>query len=241
MKPISRLAIASAMALTASLGAAQAQRDEITQQIETVIPAQQASAKAQLAAAQVELDKTLISAGVDGRIEQFALQVGDYVSPVLRPAGILVPSRPGRPRFQAGFSQMAAQVLKPGMIGEIGCMTKPFTVIPMIVVAVQDVVSSGQIRPSDALLDLQNAPPPGTITVYFEPLYSGTTDRLPPGSNCIANVYTDNHHRLENEDLSTAQFIFLHVVDTIGVVHAAGLRLRMFLMPVQTLVFSGGH
>jgi multidrug resistance efflux pump len=225
----------------AQLNAAQAQRDEVGQRIENLIPAQMAAAEALEVAAQVELDKTLIAAGVDGRIEQFGLQVGDFVSPVLRPAGILVPSDSGRDRFQAGFNQMAAQVLKPGMIGEMGCMTKPFTVIPMVVVAIQDVIPSGQIRPSDVIRDLQNAAPPGTITVYFEPLYKGTTGRLPPGSNCIANVYTDNHHRLENEDMGTAERIFLHVVDTIGVVHAAGLRLRLFLMPVQTLVFGGGH
>ena len=54
-------------------------------------------------------------------------------------------------------------------------------------------------------------------------------------------LYTDNHAKLEDETLPIGRKIFLHVVDTIGVVHAAGLRLRMLFMPVQQLVFSGGH
>lgn len=225
---------------TAALEAAEAQKAAVEQQIGVLIPAQMASAEAQLELAEAELEKTLVTAGVDGRIEQFALQVGDYVSPVLRPAGILVPFSTGHDRFQAGFNQMAAQVIKPGMIGEIGCMTKPFTVVPMVVVAVQDVIASGQLRPTDQLHDLQNSPAPGTITVFMEPLYEGTATALPPGSNCLANVYTSNHDRLEHdEDLSTGRRMLLHVVDTIGVVHAAGLRLRLLLMPVQTLVFTG--
>nr|WP_321254653.1 biotin/lipoyl-binding protein [uncultured Ruegeria sp.] len=223
----------------AQVTAAQSRRAAVVQQIEELIPAQLASANAQLDAALTELDKTVINAGVTGRVEQFGLQVGDYVSPLLRPAGILVPSSSGHDRFQAAFNQLSAQVIKPGMIGELGCMTKPFTVIPMVVVDVQDVIPSGQIRPSDELRDVQTNTVPGSILVYLEPLYKGMADDIPAGSNCLANVYTDNHERLEREDLGFWEAAFLHVVDTIGVVHAAGLRLRLILMPVNTLVLSG--
>ena len=202
----------------AKLRAAEAHRAAVVQQIEELIPAQMASATAQLDAAITELDKTVISAGVTGRVEQFGLQVGDYVSPLLRPAGILVPSHSGHDRFQAAFNQMSAQVIKPGMIGELGCMTKPFTVIPMVVVEVQDVIPSGQIRPSDELRDVQTNKVPGSILVYMEPLYKGMADDIPAGSNCLANVYTDNHDRLEHEDLGFWQSAALHVIDTIGVV-----------------------
>ncbi|WP_171133902.1 MULTISPECIES: HlyD family secretion protein [unclassified Ruegeria] len=223
----------------AQLLAAQSRRAAVEQEIQDLIPAQLASANAQLDAALTELDKTVINAGVTGRIEQFGLQVGDYVSPLLRPAGILVPSHSGHDRFEAAFNQLSAQVIKPGMIGELGCMTKPFTVIPMVVVEVQDVIPSGQIRPSDVLRDVQTNTVPGSILVYMEPLYKGMADDIPPGSNCLANVYTDNHTRLEHDDLGFWDAAFLHVVDTIGVVHAAGLRLRLILMPVNTLVLSG--
>ncbi len=223
----------------AQVNAAVSKRAAVVQQIEELIPAQLASANAQLDAALTELDKTVVSAGVTGRVEQFGLQVGDYVSPLLRPAGILVPSASGHDRFQAAFSQLSAQVIKPGMIGELGCMTKPFTVIPVVVVEVQDVIPSGQIRPSDELRDVQNNTNPGSILVYLEPLYKSMADDVPPGSNCLANVYTDNHAKLEDENLGFWEKSFLHVVDTIGVVHAAGLRLRLILMPVNTLVLTG--
>ncbi|MDP5219214.1 biotin/lipoyl-binding protein [Ruegeria sp. 2205SS24-7] len=225
----------------AQVVAAQAQKAAVEQQIQELIPAQMASAIAQLDAANTELEKTLILAGVTGTVEQFGLQVGDYVSPLLRPAGILVPSFSGRDRFEAGFNQMAAQVIKPGMIGEIGCMTRPFKVIPVVVVGVQDVIPSGQIRPSDELRDPARNQVPGSILVYLEPLYEGVADHIPPGSTCLANVYTDNHHKLEDENLGFWHKAFLHVVDAIGVVHAAGLRLRLILMPVNTLVLTGGH
>lgn len=226
----------------ALVDAAEAQLASVEERMNVVIPAQRDSAEAQLAQAQAELDKTLIVAGVDGVVEQFGLQVGDYVNPVLRPAGILVPDSTGHKRFSAAFNQMAAPVVKPGMTAEIGCMTQPFTVYPMVVVEVQNVIPSGQMRPSDKIFDPQFNQVPGSVLAYLEPLYGDQAPDLPPGSNCLANVYTSNHDRLEHdEDLGTGERLFLHVVDTIGVVHAAGLRLRMILMPVQTLVFSGGH
>jgi hypothetical protein len=33
----------------------------------------------------------------------------------------------------------------------------------------------------------------------------------------------------------------LHMIDAVGVVHAAILRLQAILLPVRTLVLSGGH
>ncbi|MVO15658.1 HlyD family secretion protein [Parasedimentitalea huanghaiensis] len=223
----------------AQVVAARAHREAVEYQINELIPAQMSSALAQLDAAQAELNKTIVEAGVTGTIEQFGLQVGDYVSPLLRPAGIMVPSNSGHSRFEAGFNQMAAQVIKPGMIGELGCMTSPFTVVPVVVTSVQDVIPSGQIRPSDELRDPQKNATPGTVLVYLEPLYDGFAEKIPPGSNCLANVYTDNHSKLHAEGLGIWNKAFLHVVDTIGVVHAAGLRLRLILMPVNTLVLTG--
>lgn len=223
------------------LDVAKANLEAVQENISILLPAQKASAQAALEQAQAELDKTLVVAGVSGRVEQFNLQVGDYVSPVLRPAGILVPTESGHQRFQAGFNQLASGVLKQGMVAEMGCLATPYTIVPMVVVGVQDVIPSGQFRPSDRLLDPQNNLKPGSITVFLEPLYEGGIEHLPAGSTCIANAYTSNHELLENDDISSGRRIFLHVIDTIGVVHAAGLRLRMLLLPVTTLVFSGGH
>lgn len=222
-----------------AVDAAIAGRNSVEAKIATLLPAQKASAEAALAQAETEIEKLTVFAGVSGTVEQFTLRVGDYVNPILRPAGVLVPADAGRGRFQAGFSQISAQVIEPGMVAEITCVSKPFSIIPMVVTEVQDVIAAGQVRPSDQLLDAQDRPRPGTLAVFLEPLYAGQADAVPPGSKCIANAYTNNHDLFETADLSTGQWLFYHVVDTVGVVHAIILRIQALALPVQTLVFSG--
>jgi multidrug resistance efflux pump len=221
------------------VSAATAGRKSVEAQISTLLPAQRASAKAALEQANTELAKMMVYAGTSGTVQQFSLKPGDIVNPILRPAGILVPESSGERRFHAGFGQISSQVIRPGMIAEITCVSKPFTIIPMVIVEIQDVISAGQIRPSDQLLDLQDRARPGTITVFMEPLYAGQTDDIPSGSKCIANAYTSNHDMLDAEDLSTPKWLFYHMVDTVGIVHALLLRIQALVLPVQTLVFSG--
>ncbi|MET4636789.1 HlyD family secretion protein [Kaistia defluvii] len=206
----------------------------------SLLPAQRASAEAALAQAQVELDKMLVRAGVAGTLQQFTLRPGDVVNPMLRPAGILVPAEAGRVALIAGFGQIETQVMKVGMIAEATCIGKPFTILPMVVTQVQDVVASGQFRPTDLLIDVQKLGQPGSITVYLEPLYPGELEGVPPGGSCIANAYTNNHDALADKNISGPRWLFLHVVDAVAVVHAAILRMQAILLPVQTLVF-GGH
>ena len=222
--------------------AAQANITAAQTQISDVLPAQRQSAQRQLEQAQVALDKTVIYAGVDGQVAQFFLQRGDYVNPILRPAGVLIPSsgaESGRSQIAAGFNQLSAQVIKPGTITEVVCMSKPFSVIPMVVTRVQPVVAAGQLKPSDVLLDAQQRARPGTLTVVMEPLYEGGLTDVMPGSKCIANAYTSNHDLIEQGDLGLGQTLFLHMVDTVGVIHAIILRMQALLMPVQVLVFAG--
>jgi multidrug resistance efflux pump len=220
--------------------AAVAGKASIETQIEFQLPAQKASAEAALEQAQVELAKTTIYAGVDGTVEQFILRPGDVVNPLLRPAGILIPAEAGRVAIQAGFNQIEAQVIRRGMVGEIVCIGLPWKVIPTVITDVQGVVASGQIRPTDQLVDPMQARVPGTITAYMEPLFAGGLERLPPGSHCIANAYTDNHDALEDPDIGAGRAFVLHAIDATGLVHAAILRLQALLLPVQTLVL-GGH
>lgn len=221
------------------LDAARAGVAAVDANITVLLPAQRASAQAALQQAEVELEKMTVYAGTSGTVEQFALQVGDIVNPILRPAGILVPTESGHDRFQAGFSQISAQVVKKGGVAEIMCISKPFTIVPMVIVAVQDVIAAGQLRPSDSLVDAQTQRGPGTITAFLEPIYPGQTDDIPPGSRCMANAYTNNHDLLEDPELGFLHKTFLHVVDTVGVIHAAGLRIRSLLLPLQTLVLTG--
>jgi multidrug resistance efflux pump len=94
----------------AAIDAASAAKQSAEIQVSTLLPAAKASAEAALAQAQVEYDKTFIRAGVDGRVEQFALRPGDLVNPMMRPAGILIPEGAGQRALQAGFGQIEAQV-----------------------------------------------------------------------------------------------------------------------------------
>jgi multidrug resistance efflux pump len=222
-----------------SLDAALANKATQQTRIASSLPAQKASAEAALAQAQVELDKTLVKAGVDGMVQQFTLRPGDVVNPIIRTGGILVPDA-YRQGLVAGFGQIEAQVMKVGMIAEATCIARPFAILPMVVSEVQNVIAAGQIRPTDQLIDVQQTAQPGTITVFLEPLYQGELTGVPPGSSCIANAYTNNHDALQDPDIGTGRWLFLHVVDTVGLVHAMILRMQALFLPVQTLVL-GGH
>lgn len=223
-----------------ALAAATASREAAQTRLTTLLPASKASAEAALQQAQVDLDKMTIYAGVDGRIEQFTLRVGDYVNPFMRPAGALVPAGAGRRALVAGFNQIEAQVLKVGMTAEVTCISKPWVIIPMVITSIQDYIAAGQVRMSDRLRDAQNVTQPGTITVFMEPLHEGGLDGLIPGSSCTANAYTNNHEYLHREDIGLGAYLYAHIVDTVSIVHAAGLRIRALLLPIQTLVL-GGH
>ena len=223
---------AAVASTTASQAAAQTK-------ISTLLPAERASAEAALVQAEVELAKTVVRAGFNGHIEQFTLRPGDIVNPFMRPAGVLIPEEVGRGRLQAGFGQIEAQVMKVGMVAEVTCISKPWTVIPMVVTGVQDFIAAGQIRSGDQLIDAQQVVRPGTILTYMEPLYPGGLDGVTPGSSCIANAYSNNHDIIADKNTGTLRRIALHAVDATGVVHAMLLRIQALVLPIQTLVFSG--
>jgi multidrug resistance efflux pump len=222
-----------------AVAAAMATKQAAEERLNTVLPAQKASAEAALAQAQVELNKTVVRAGIDGRVEQFFLRVGDIVNPFMRPAGVLIPAGAGRRALTAGFNQIEAQVMKVGMIAEAVCISKPFTVIPLVVTGVQDYIAAGQFRGGEQLLDPQQVRRPGTILVFMEPLYQGGLSGVAPGSSCIANAYTNNHDLLASKDIGTLRWLYLHGVDAVGIVHAMLLRVQALVLPVKLLVLSG--
>jgi multidrug resistance efflux pump len=221
------------------IAAATAAKQGAEERVSSLIPAQKASAEAALAQAQVDLDKTVIRAGVGGRVEQFTLRVGDIVNPLMRPAGILIPDGAGQRGLQAGFDQIEAQIMTIGMAAEVTCVSKPFTVIPMVVTSVQDYIAAGQFRGGEQLLDPQQVSRPGTLLVVLEPLYKGDFDGVTPGSSCIANAYSDNHDTIAAKDTGVFRGIALHIVDALALVHALILRLQALVLPFQNLVFSG--
>ena len=188
----------------------------------------------------MDLRKTVVRAGVDGHVEQFTLRVGDVVNPFMRPAGVLIPAEAGRKAVQAGFGQIEAQVMKVGMVAEITCVSKPWTVIPMVVTQVQDFIAAGQFRAGEQLVDAQQVMQPGTILVFLEPLYAGGLEGVTPGSSCIANAYTSNHDLIDSGQVGATKGLVLHAVDAVGIVHAMILRIQALVLPIRTLVF-GGH
>jgi multidrug resistance efflux pump len=206
--------------------------------VSTQLPADRASAEAALSEAEVELSKTTVRAGVSGQVEQFVLRVGDVVNPLMRPAGVLIPDDAGR-ALVGGFGQIEAQIMKPGMAAEVTCVSKPFTVIPMVVTNVQDYIAAGQFRGGEQLIDPQQVTRPGTLIAYLEPLYKGGLDGVTPGSSCIANAYSNNHDEIVAPDTGALRGAALHAVDALALVHAIILRLQALVLPFQTLVFSG--
>ncbi|CCE10359.1 conserved hypothetical protein [Bradyrhizobium sp. STM 3843] len=221
----------------AAIDAAVAAKEAAEARVTTSLPADRSSAEAALAQAQVEYDKTIVRAGVDGRVEQFLLRPGDIVNPLMRPAGILIPAGSGQRGLQAGFGQIEAQVLRPGMVAEAACTSLPWTIIPMVVVNVQDYIAAGQFRGGEQLVDA-SAARPGTILAFLEPLDPNGLADVTAGSSCIVNAYTSNHEEIAAKDTTTSQRIVLHTIDTVGLVHAMLLRIQALLMPIKTLVLS---
>lgn len=218
-----------------TLNAASANKEAAEIKLATLLPAERASAEAAENQAKVELAKTVVYAGFDGRVEQFVLRVGDVVNPLMRPAGILIPSDVGQ-RLIAGFNQIEAQVIRPGMIAEATCVSRPLTIIPMVVTDVQDFLAAGQVRSGEQLVDLQQFAKPGTLTVFLEPLYKSGMAGVTPGSSCIANVYTSNHALLAEPGLSLWRRIALHGIDAVALVHALILRLQALVIPFKVLI-----
>ena len=223
----------------AGVDAATAAKQSAALRVSTLLPAEKASAEAALGQAQVDVDKTFVRAGVDGRVEQFLVRTGDVVNQLMRPAGVLIPEGAGRKALQAGFGQIEAQVMKEGMVAEATCISKPWVIIPMVVTTVQDYIAAGQFRTGEQLIDPQNIARPGTILVFLEPLYKGGLDGVTAGSSCIVNAYTSNHEEIVAKETGTGRAIVLHVIDGVGLVHALLLRIQALLIPIKTLVLSG--
>jgi multidrug resistance efflux pump len=222
--------------------AAAAAKQSVETRITSVLPAQKTSAEAQLAAAKVELDKMTVRAGVDGRVDQFVLRVGDIIqaAPFTKAAGILIPEGAGENQLVAGFNQLEAQVIRIGMAAEGTCVSRPMEVIPLVVTREQNVIAAGQVTATDQLTDLSKITKPGTVTVFLEPLYQGGLDGVPPGSSCIVNAYSNNHDLIESGKVGSLKKVYLHIVDTVALVHALIIRMKAIVMPLKVLVL-GGH
>ena len=82
------------------------------------------------------------------------------------------------------------------MVAEAACISKPWTIIPMVVTGVQNYIAAGQFRGGEQLVEAQQVLAPGTILTFLEPIYKGGLDGVTPGSSCVVNAYTSNHERI---------------------------------------------
>ena len=129
--------------------------------------------------------------------------------------------------------------MKVGMVAEAACISKPWTIIPMVVTGVQDYIAAGQFRGGEQLVEAQQVVAPGTILTFLEPIYEGGLDGVTPGSSCIVNAYTSNDELIASKETGAFKGFALHAVDAVGIVHAMLLRIQALLLPIKTLVLSG--
>ncbi len=229
---------ANLQASEGELEATRAAAAVVEARISTLLPAERDSAEAELAQADTEIDNATVYAGFDGTVKQFVLRPGDIVSPILRPAGILVPDDSGRGEFQAAFEQIAAQVLKEGMLVEITCSTKPLTVIPLAVTEIQEVIATGQIRPTDQLIELrERAGRRGTVLAFLEPIFDGHSGLVPAGSNCVGVAYSNHGPAIEAGEVDGVMGFALRGVDGMGFINAIVIRIQALMLPVRAIIF----
>ena len=202
-----------------------------------VIPAQLETARAALHEAETEIAKSTVFAEVDGTVKQFLLKPGDIVNPILRPAGVLVPNVTGQGRYVAAFGQISANVVKPGMLVEITCASKPLKIIPMFVDELQGAIAAGQFRPGDVLLDQQDRARPGTLTVFLAPIFPKQLDDIPLGSSCVGVGYTSRAKEIEAGEITGFSAAIARIVDGMGIANAIVLRAQAVMLPVKALVF----
>jgi hypothetical protein len=62
-----------------------------------------------------------------------------------------------------------------------------------------------------------------------------------PSSTCTANAYPNNHERRPADEVGRGKRIGLHAVSTLGFAPAILLRLQLLIVPVASLVLSGGR
>ncbi|QIE54233.1 HlyD family secretion protein [Pikeienuella piscinae] len=182
----------------ADVSEAQARLATAELQADKLAPAELGTAKASLQQAQVELDKTRISAAVAGRIEQLTLNVGDRAAQVaLNPAMVIVPDRmeDDPAEVVAGFTQVNRSVLHVGMPAEVACQSNinngmTNSVLPARVVRIQDSIATGQVVPTGKLIQPSDRGGNGDVVVHLRLEHPEQQDLLVDGSRCLVQAYT---------------------------------------------------
>ncbi|MEO0976135.1 MAG: biotin/lipoyl-binding protein [Pseudomonadota bacterium] len=213
-------------------------------QANNILPAQLESAKASLKQAEVELSKTRVHSFVDGTVEQLTLSVGARAAQAaISPAMMIVPDRTPKQkgRIVAGFSQVSRTELYEGMAAEIACesnfnIAMTNTVLPARITRIQEPIASGQLAPTNRLMEPAERVKRGQIVAHLDLVHPEHQELLVPGSGCLVQTYT-THLEGPLEGSVTA-----HVIEALGIIKAVGLRIRAWLGLASGIGLAGsGH
>jgi len=73
---------------------------------------------------------------------------------------------------------------------------------------------------------------PGSSWLY-QMMFEGGLDDVTPGSSCIVNAYFNNHERIQTEK-NFFRRTYLHILDTVALLHAIILRAPVIFMPISS-------
>ncbi|WP_420333703.1 HlyD family secretion protein [Roseibium sp.] len=213
-------------------------------QANNILPAQLETERASLKQAVVDLQKTRVHSYVDGTVEQLTLSVGARAAQAaISPAMMIVPDRTPkqRGRIVAGFSQVSRTELYEGMAAEIACesnfnIAMTNTVLPARITRIQEPIASGQMAPTNRLMEPAERVKRGQIVAHLDLVHPEHQELLVPGSGCLVQTYT-THLEGPLEGTVTA-----HVIEALGIIKAVGLRIRAWLGLASGIGLAGsGH
>ena len=154
-----------------------------------------AQAKANLASAQWELDRTVIRAPTDGFVSQLTLRPGMMAQPLpLRPIGVFVHAE--ETQLVGAFWQNSLQRIAIGDEAEVIFRAVPGKVFKGKVEKVLPVLAQGQLQAGGNLLSVEMVPNAGKVPVLLSLDEDLTPYQLPAGVIGNGAIYTHHMHHV---------------------------------------------
>jgi multidrug resistance efflux pump len=153
--------------------------------------------RAELSAAEYDLDQTVTRAPGPGFVTQVALRPGIYVVPVpLRPAMVFVNTGKRDQELGAAFKQNSLQRVKAGDEAEVAFDAIPGRVFQGKVRMVQDAIAPGQLQATGSLVDVEQLTESGRALAIIDLKDDMSRYQLPLGSTAQVAIYTEHLEHL---------------------------------------------
>jgi multidrug resistance efflux pump len=166
-----------------------------------------ATAQAQLADAQFDLDQTTTRAAGPGFVTQVSLRPGMYVIPTqLRTAMLFINTGKGDAQLGAAFQQNSLQRVNAGDDAEVAFDAVPGRVFKAKVRSVVDAIAAGQLASSPALVEPETRTTTGRAVAIIDVSDEMQDYQIPLGSKAEVAIYTQHMH-----DLSLLRKILLRM------------------------------